>query len=82
MIAGLAVAAGLQARLGPLTTAYVLVLAVLGPLLARAADPLVATLTRPVRPSLDHPASPLASAARTGADAAPPNDSDKHVTTP
>jgi CPA2 family monovalent cation:H+ antiporter-2 len=46
VIAGLAVAAGLQARLGPLATAYVLALAVLGPLLARAADPLAAILAR------------------------------------
>src|SRR6266545_1389413 len=47
VIAGLAVAAGVQARLGPLATAYVLSLAVLGPLLTRAADPLAATLARP-----------------------------------
>jgi CPA2 family monovalent cation:H+ antiporter-2 len=81
VIAGLAVAAGLQARLGPLATAYVLALAMLGPLLTRAADPLAATLTRLTRPSPD-PASPPAGAARTGAAAAPPNDGDKHVTIP
>jgi monovalent cation:H+ antiporter-2, CPA2 family len=47
VIAGLAVAAGLQARLGPLATAYVLALAVLGPLVTRIADPLAAVLRRP-----------------------------------
>jgi monovalent cation:H+ antiporter-2, CPA2 family len=46
VIAGLAVSAGLQGRLGPLATAYVLALAVLGPLLTRAADPLAAVLRR------------------------------------
>jgi len=39
IIAGLAVGAGLQPGLAPLAAAYVLILAVLGPLLARAADP-------------------------------------------
>ena len=39
VIAGLAVAAGIEPRLGPLATTYVLVLAVVGPLLARAAEP-------------------------------------------
>jgi CPA2 family monovalent cation:H+ antiporter-2 len=60
VIAGLAVAAGLQARLGPLATTYVLALAVLGPLVTRAADPLAAILRRPDRPSEDHAASPPA----------------------
>jgi monovalent cation:H+ antiporter-2, CPA2 family len=45
VIAGLAVAAGLEETLGPLAAAYVLVLAVLGPILARAADPLRVALT-------------------------------------
>jgi monovalent cation:H+ antiporter-2, CPA2 family len=45
VIAGLAVAAGREPALGPLATAYVLVLAVLGPLLARAADPLRVAVT-------------------------------------
>lgn len=40
VIAGLAVAAGVESRLGPLATTYVLVLAVLGPVIARAAEPL------------------------------------------
>jgi monovalent cation:H+ antiporter-2, CPA2 family len=47
VIAGLAVAAGLQGRLGPLATAYVLAVDVIGPLLARFADPLAAMLRRP-----------------------------------
>ncbi|HCT76445.1 MAG TPA: cation/H(+) antiporter [Micromonosporaceae bacterium] len=41
VIAGLAVAAGLNAQLGPLAAAYVLILAVTGPLLARAVEPVV-----------------------------------------
>jgi CPA2 family monovalent cation:H+ antiporter-2 len=49
VIAGLAVAAGLHARLGPLAATYVLLLAVLGPLITRAADPLAAFL-RPSAP--------------------------------
>jgi monovalent cation:H+ antiporter-2, CPA2 family len=40
VIAGLAVAAGLEETLGPLAATYVLVLAILGPILARASDPL------------------------------------------
>ncbi|MFI6519200.1 cation:proton antiporter [Spirillospora sp. NPDC050679] len=44
VIAGLAVAAGTNAKLGPLAAAYVLILAVAGPLLARAAEPLAHAL--------------------------------------
>jgi len=40
VIAGLAVAAGTHPDLGPLAAAYVLILAVTGPLVARAAEPL------------------------------------------
>jgi CPA2 family monovalent cation:H+ antiporter-2 len=40
VIAGLAVAAGVEPRLGPLATTYVLMLAVAGPVLARAAEPI------------------------------------------
>jgi monovalent cation:H+ antiporter-2, CPA2 family len=40
VIAGLAVAAGVEPQLGPLAAGYVLLLAVLGPVLARAAEPL------------------------------------------
>jgi CPA2 family monovalent cation:H+ antiporter-2 len=58
VIAGLAVAAGREPALGPLATAYVLVLAVLGPVLARASEPLRTGLTalagrRSARPPAD-----------------------------
>jgi len=39
VIAGIAVAEGIEGDLGPLAAAYVLILAIGGPLLARAADP-------------------------------------------
>jgi monovalent cation:H+ antiporter-2, CPA2 family len=41
VVAGLAVAAGHSSQLGPLAAAYVLILAVTGPLAARAAEPLI-----------------------------------------
>lgn len=44
VIAGLAVTAGINPRLGPLAAAYVLILAVTGPLLARASEPLARRL--------------------------------------
>ncbi|GAB3968962.1 cation:proton antiporter [Actinoallomurus acanthiterrae] len=44
VVAGLAVGAGTNPRLGPLAAAYVLILAVAGPLLARSADSLARTL--------------------------------------
>lgn len=40
VIAGIAVADGIEADLGPLAAAYVLILATTGPLIARAADPI------------------------------------------
>jgi CPA2 family monovalent cation:H+ antiporter-2 len=40
VIAGLAVAAGVEPRLGPLVVAYVLILAITGPIVARGAEPL------------------------------------------
>ena len=46
VIAGLGVSAGLEPRLGPLSAAYVLLLAVLGPILARTIEPLLAAVTR------------------------------------
>ena len=46
VIAGLAVAAGIEPELGPLATAYVLVLVVAGPLTARYTEPLATALTR------------------------------------
>jgi CPA2 family monovalent cation:H+ antiporter-2 len=39
VIAGLAVSAGIEPSLGPLATAYVLILVVLGPLTARYTEP-------------------------------------------
>jgi CPA2 family monovalent cation:H+ antiporter-2 len=46
VIAGLAVSAGLNESIGPLAAAYVLVLAVLGPILARSLEPLSRRLAR------------------------------------
>jgi len=46
VIAGIAVAAGIESGLGPLAAAYVLILAVVGPLLARAADPVAHAISR------------------------------------
>jgi CPA2 family monovalent cation:H+ antiporter-2 len=48
VIAGLAVAAGREPTLGPLATTYVLILAVLGPLVARVSEPLRIGLSRPL----------------------------------
>ena len=45
VIAGIAVAEGIEADIGPLSAAYVLILAIGGPLLARSADPLSRRLT-------------------------------------
>ncbi|WP_051713366.1 cation:proton antiporter [Spirillospora albida] len=63
VIAGLAVTAGLNPRLGPLAAAYVLILAIAGPLLARATDPLSRALRNrrpktpdPTRQEHEHPA--------------------------
>jgi monovalent cation:H+ antiporter-2, CPA2 family len=46
VIAGLAVSAGRESDLGPLAAAYVLILAVVGPLLARVPSPMVALARR------------------------------------
>ncbi|HLL69182.1 MAG TPA: cation:proton antiporter [Micromonosporaceae bacterium] len=46
VIAGLAVTAQVNPRIGPLAAAYVLILAVLGPIVARVAEPLGRRLTR------------------------------------
>ncbi|MER7276267.1 cation:proton antiporter [Dactylosporangium sp. NPDC000244] len=46
VIAGLAVSAGLNESIGPLAAAYVLVLAVLGPILARSLEPLSRRIAR------------------------------------
>ena len=44
VIAGLGVSAGVEPQLGPLSAAYVLFLAVLGPILARVMEPVLSTL--------------------------------------
>lgn len=51
VIAGIAVAEGIEPDIGPLAAAYVLLLAVSGPLAARAADPLAHRLRRRTRPA-------------------------------
>lgn len=45
VIAGLAVAAGINTQLGPLAAAYVMILAILGPVAARGAEPLAKYLS-------------------------------------
>ncbi|MFF8731852.1 cation:proton antiporter [Streptomyces sp. NPDC015171] len=61
VIAGLAVTSGIDSDLGPLATAYVLILVVLGPLTARYTEPLARRLTG----RRDRPTAPEA---ETGAD--------------
>ncbi|MFG3258471.1 cation:proton antiporter [Streptomyces sp. NPDC048172] len=46
VIAGLAVSAGIEPSLGPLATAYVLILVILGPLTARFTEPVATRVTR------------------------------------
>ena len=46
VIAGLGVSAGLEPQLGPLSAAYVLLMAIVGPVLMRAADPIAAAVER------------------------------------
>jgi monovalent cation:H+ antiporter-2, CPA2 family len=53
VIAGLAVAAGEEPTLGPLAATYVLILAVLGPVLARFVEPMVARTRRPAAPAAE-----------------------------
>jgi monovalent cation:H+ antiporter-2, CPA2 family len=47
VIAGLALGSGLEPRLGPLATAYVILMAVIGPIATRVADPLTRRFYRP-----------------------------------
>lgn len=49
VIAGFGASAGLEAQLGPLAAAYVLFLAMLGPILARTVEPLRDILTTGLR---------------------------------
>jgi CPA2 family monovalent cation:H+ antiporter-2 len=60
VIAGLGVAAGTAERLGPLAAAYVLLMAIAGPLLARVADPLVNAVRRRRRRRAAGPETSLA----------------------
>ncbi|WP_089100020.1 cation:proton antiporter [Streptomyces hyaluromycini] len=53
VIAGLAVTAGIEPSLGPLATAYVLILVIVGPLTARYTEPLARRLT--TRTNTAHP---------------------------
>ncbi|MEW2511397.1 cation:proton antiporter [Streptomyces sp. NPDC046870] len=71
VIAGLAVTSGIDSDLGPLATAYVLLLVVLGPLTARYTEPLARRLTG----RRDRPAAPEAEA---GPDTAAPDRHDQH----
>jgi CPA2 family monovalent cation:H+ antiporter-2 len=52
VIAGLAVAAGVNDRMRPLAAAYVLIVAVVGPVAARGAEPLARWITTRSKPSL------------------------------
>lgn len=49
VLAGLGVSAGLNPQLGPLSVAYILLLAVLGPVAVRAIEPLLIARTRTVK---------------------------------
>ncbi|MFJ9212039.1 cation:proton antiporter [Streptomyces sp. NPDC102264] len=60
VIAGLAV--GVEPRIGPLATAYVLILVILGPLAARWTEPLARRLTRKAAPAPAGPVPPAAAA--------------------
>ncbi|NKI41653.1 cation:proton antiporter [Streptomyces physcomitrii] len=52
VIAGLAVSAGIEPDMGPMATAYVLLLVVIGPLTARWTEPLATRLTAGRRPEI------------------------------
>ncbi|MFE7568542.1 cation:proton antiporter [Streptomyces sp. NPDC057539] len=60
VIAGLAV--GVEPRIGPLATAYVLILVILGPLAARWTEPLARRLTRKPAPAAPAPTAPAVAA--------------------
>ncbi|MFE4537166.1 cation:proton antiporter [Streptomyces scopuliridis] len=70
VIAGLAV--GVEPRIGPLATAYVLILVILGPLAARWTEPLARRLTRKPAPAAPAPAAAAAVPASPDAGAASP----------
>ncbi|RYJ30128.1 putative transmembrane transport protein [Streptomyces sp. L-9-10] len=70
VIAGLAV--GVEPRIGPLATAYVLILVILGPLAARWTEPLARRLTRKAAPAPAGPVPPVAAASAPSETSASP----------
>jgi CPA2 family monovalent cation:H+ antiporter-2 len=70
VIAGLAVAAGTQARLGALATAYVLIMVIIGPLAARYAEPAARRLARRPAQQANGSSDAYGSRAESGATAA------------
>ncbi|MDG4859903.1 cation:proton antiporter [Streptomyces sp. T-3] len=79
VIAGLAVTAGIEPSLGPLATAYVLILVVIGPLTARYTEPLATRLTSRRGPSVPPPAA--AEAGRGPTPKQSPGAAEDHETT-
>ncbi|MFF5438156.1 cation:proton antiporter [Streptomyces achromogenes] len=71
VIAGLAVTSGIDSDLGPLATAYVLILVVLGPLTARYTEPLALRLTGGRGGARPAPEPGTGRAAQAGAQAGP-----------
>ncbi|MFF9024601.1 cation:proton antiporter [Streptomyces eurythermus] len=71
VIAGLAVTSGIDSDLGPLATAYVLILVVLGPLTARYTEPLALRLTAGLGRTRPAPEPEAGPGAEPGAEAAP-----------
>ncbi|MFE7856447.1 cation:proton antiporter [Streptomyces sp. NPDC057403] len=65
VIAGLAVTSGIEPSLGPLATAYVLILVVLGPLTARFTEPVATRLSALLRTPAAAPAAGTAEQDRT-----------------
>ncbi|MER8004149.1 cation:proton antiporter [Streptomyces sp. NPDC094149] len=65
VIAGLAVTAGIEPSLGPLATAYVLLLVVVGPLTARFTEPVATRLAARLRTPAASPAAGTAERERT-----------------
>jgi CPA2 family monovalent cation:H+ antiporter-2 len=68
VIAGLAVSAGIEPSLGPLATAYVLILVILGPLTARYTEPVATWWARRREPRHPKPAPRAAEAEAPVAD--------------
>ncbi|AKH85900.1 potassium transporter [Streptomyces sp. CNQ-509] len=84
VIAGIAVTAGVEPELGPLATAYVLVLVIVGPLAARYTEPVALRVTawreerqaERAAPAAEHAAAPVEAAdARAGS----PGDEEGHA---